>query len=100
MPRGTDQQTNLLHLVGATCLQKRTPVPRKELIATALNSLKLHVVRAAETLTGLLSSESQSVRQRAAETILSFTTKSLESEELLQRISDLERKVATYERPA
>jgi hypothetical protein len=73
---------------------------RREMISTALDSLKLHVVQAAETLTGLLSSESPSVRQRAAETILSFTTKSLESDELLQRILDLERKVAAYERPA
>ena len=66
---------------------------RDELIERALDSLKVNVTRATETLVKLLDSKSEPIRARAAEDIIEFAQKAIEHEEMEKRIEALEERL-------
>jgi len=66
---------------------------RDELIRGALDSLKVNVSKATETLVKLLDSKSEPIRARAAEDIIEFAQKAIEHEELEKRIEALEERL-------
>ena len=66
---------------------------RREMIATATGRLASAAESAVETLTGLLDSESDSVRLGAARTILDSLLRFREAEELTDRVRELEQAI-------
>lgn len=66
---------------------------REEVVRGALETLKANTAKATETLVKLLDSEKEAIQARAAEDIIEFTQKALESEELEKRIGALEEKL-------
>jgi hypothetical protein len=67
---------------------------RGRLISTAVGKLSKSMTAAAKVMTGLLKSDDENVRHKAARSVLELTTKLRDSEELDQRISELERHAA------
>jgi hypothetical protein len=63
---------------------------RDAVIDRALDSLKANIAKATETLVKHLDSEHENISIRAAESIIEFTQKALECEELEKRIAALE----------
>jgi hypothetical protein len=65
-----------------------------------VHTLKANIAKATETLVKHLDSERENISIRAAESIIAFTQKALEHEELEKRIEALEAKLiqqrATY----
>jgi transposase len=66
---------------------------RDALINRALDSLKANIAKATETLVKHLDSEHENISIRAAESIIEFTQKALEYEDLEKRIGALEESV-------
>jgi Transposase len=62
-------------------------------IDRALDSLKANLAKATETLVKHLGSERENISIRAAESIIEFTQKALEHEELEKRVEALETKL-------
>jgi hypothetical protein len=62
-------------------------------IERALDCLKANIAKATETLVKHLDSEHQNISIRAAESIIEFSQKALEHEELEKRIGALEEKL-------
>jgi len=75
---------------------------RNSIIDSAVDTLKANIAKATETLVKHLDSERENISIRAAESIIAFTQKALEHEELEKRIEALEAKLiqqrATYRR--
>jgi len=73
---------------------------RNSIIDSAVDTLKANIAKATETLVKHLDSERENISIRAAESIIAFTQKALEHEELEKRIEALEAKLiqqrATY----
>src|SRR5215471_11364379 len=67
---------------------------RDQMIERALDSLKVNLTKATETLVRHLDSEKENISLRAAESIIEFAQRAIESEELEQRIKALEAKLA------
>ena len=67
---------------------------REEVIRVALDTLKASTAKATETLVRLLDSEKETISIRAAESIIEYTQKALEHEELERRIEALEEKLS------
>lgn len=67
---------------------------RGEMVGAAVNTLSQSMTGAAVALERLLKSKSEGTRLRAAQSVLSLATKLRESEELEQRIAELERQFA------
>ena len=65
---------------------------RDALIERALDSLKVNITKATETLVKHLDSDRAHISIRAAEDIIQFTQKALEHEELKKRIEALEER--------
>ena len=63
---------------------------RDAVIDRALDSLKASIAKATETLVKHLDSEHENISIRAAESIIEFTQKALEHEDLEKRIAALE----------
>jgi hypothetical protein len=63
---------------------------RNAVIERALDSLKGNIGKATETLVRHLDSERENISVRAAESIIEFTQKALEHEELERRIEALD----------
>jgi hypothetical protein len=66
---------------------------RDAVIERALDSLKGSISKATETLVKLLDSDKEAIQARAAEDIIEFTQKAIETEELEKRIAALEARV-------
>lgn len=64
---------------------------RQELVDLALHELKTSASEAVSVLRGLLKADAESVRLRTAQAILENVLKSIELENIEQRIEDLER---------
>lgn len=67
---------------------------RDAVIERALDSLKANIAKATETLVKHLESKRENISIRAAESIIEFTQKALEHEELERRIEALEQRIA------
>ena len=67
---------------------------RGEIIDRALDSLKVNIAKATETMVKHLDSAHENISIRAAESIIEFAQKALEHEELEQRIEALETRLA------
>ena len=63
---------------------------RNSIIDSAVDTLKANIAKATETLVKHLDSEHENISIRAAESIIEFTQKALEHEELERRIEALE----------
>ena len=70
---------------------------RAEMIERALDSLKAGIAKASETLVKHLDSEHENISIRAAESIIEFTQKALEHEDLEKRIEALEESIKQKE---
>jgi hypothetical protein len=68
-------------------------VAKEELLHSALDALKLSMFKAVSTLVRHLDSEAENISLRAAESIISFTQKAIQHEELEKRIQALEEKL-------
>ena len=66
---------------------------RDELIERALDTLKVNIAKAAETLVKHLDSEQPHISLRAAQSIIEFAQNALEFETLEKRISTLEQQL-------
>lgn len=66
---------------------------REEIVTGALETLKANVGKATETLVGLLDSQNEGIKYRAAKDIIEFTQKALEFEELERRIAAIEDQI-------
>jgi response regulator RpfG family c-di-GMP phosphodiesterase len=66
---------------------------RHEVIERALDSLKANLAKATETLVKHLDSKRENISIRAAESIIGFTQKALEHEELAKRLAALEERI-------
>ena len=66
---------------------------RNAVIERALDSLKANIAKATETLVKHLDSEHENISIRAAESIIEFTQKALEHEDLEKRIGALEESI-------
>jgi hypothetical protein len=66
---------------------------RNAVIESALDSLKASIARATETLVKHLGSERENISIRAAESIIEFTLKAIEYENLEEHIEELEVRV-------
>jgi Transposase len=73
--------------------RKQLKSQRDAVIERALDSLKANLTKATETLVKHLDSDHENISIRAAESIIEFTQKALEHEELERRIEALEAKV-------
>lgn len=67
---------------------------RKEVVELAFETLKANVTKATQTLVKHLDSGKESISIRAAESIIEFAQRAMESEELEQRIQALERRLS------
>jgi hypothetical protein len=67
---------------------------RNAVIERALDSLKANIAKATETLVKHLDSERENISVRAAESIIEFTQKAIEHEELERRIEALEARLS------
>jgi hypothetical protein len=67
---------------------------RAGFIASAAGRLAEGMTQAADTLRKLLSSESESIRLRAADRLLEIGVKVVELQELQSRVEELERRLA------
>jgi len=63
-----------------------------ELMENAMQTLKANVTKAAQTLVKHLDSEKENISIRAAERIIEFAQRSVETEDLEHRIQTLEQK--------
>jgi hypothetical protein len=66
---------------------------RQELVDIALHALNASAVDAVKVMRDLLSAEGESVRLRAAQTILDNIFKSIEFENIEKRIDEIERRL-------
>jgi len=66
---------------------------RQEVVTGALETLKANVGKATETLVGLLDSENEGIKHRAAKDVIDFAVKGMELENLERRIEALEDKI-------
>ncbi len=66
---------------------------RQEIVTGALETLKANVTKATEVLVGLLDSENEGIKHRAAKDIIEFTQKAIEFEELERRIVAIEDQI-------
>ncbi len=66
---------------------------REEIVTGALETLKANVTKATEALVGLLMSENESIRHRAARDVIEFVVKTTENESLEERIEALEERL-------
>ena len=66
---------------------------RNSIIDSAVDTLKANIAKATETLVKHLDSERENISIRAAESIIAFTQKALEHEELEKRIEALEARL-------
>ena len=66
---------------------------REEIVTGALETLKANVSKATEALVGLLESENESIRHRAAKDVIEFVVKTTENENLEERIEALEERL-------
>jgi len=66
---------------------------REEIVQAALEGLKSNVSKATEALVGLLESENESIRHRAARDVIEFVVKTTENESLEERIEALEERL-------
>ena len=66
---------------------------RNSIIDSAVDTLKANIAKATETLVKHLDSERENISIRAAESIIAFTQKALEHEELERRIEALEARL-------
>ena len=66
---------------------------RQEIVTGALETLKANVTKATEVLVGLLDSQNEGIKYRAAKDIIEFTQKALEFEELERRIAAIEDQI-------
>ena len=63
---------------------------RKEIVELAIETLKANVTKAAQTLVKHLDSEKENISIRAAERIIEFAQRAVETEDLEHRIQTLE----------
>jgi len=66
---------------------------RKEIVNLAFETVKANVTKATETLVTHLDSEKETISIRAAEKIIGFAQRIVETEELEQKIQALEKKL-------
>ncbi len=66
---------------------------REEIVTGPLETLKANVGKATETLVGLLDSQNEGIKYRAAKDIIEFTQKALEFEDLERRIAAIEDQI-------
>ena len=66
---------------------------RAAVVERALDSLKANVAKATETLVKHLDSEKETISLRAAEDIIEFAQRAIETKELEKRIEELERRI-------
>ena len=66
---------------------------REDIVTGALETLKANVSKATEALVGLLGSENESIRHRAARDVIEFVVKTTENENLEERIEALEERL-------
>jgi hypothetical protein len=78
---------------GAGRPTKEEAAAKEEMIRVALDTLKLSMFKAVSTLVRLLDSDAENISLRAAESIISFTQKAIEHEELEKRIKALEERL-------
>jgi hypothetical protein len=89
----TSRSTVYRHLndpVFAAELAKR----RNAMLDSAVDSLKTHSGRAADTLGALLDTSDGRLRRQAAKDVLEFSFKILEGRDVLQRLTDIETRLA------
>ena len=78
---------------GAGRPTKEEQAAKEDLLHSALDTLKLSMFKAVTTLVKHLDSEAEHISLRAAESIISFTQKAIEHEDLEKRIQALEEKL-------
>ena len=66
---------------------------REEIVKGALETLKANVTKATEVLVGLLDSQNEGIKYRAAKDIVEFTQKAIEFEDLERRIGAIEDQI-------
>ena len=66
---------------------------REKIVEAGLETLKANVSKATEVIVGLLESENESIRHRAAKDIIEFTLRAAENESLEERIEALEERL-------
>ena len=66
---------------------------REKIVEAGLETLKAHVSKATEVIVGLLESENESIRHRAARDVIEFVVKTTENESLEERIDVLESRL-------
>jgi len=71
---------------------------RNSIIDSAVDTLKANIAKATETLVKHLDSKHENISIRAAESIIEFTQKALEHEELEKRIEALEDRLMQHGR--
>ncbi len=66
---------------------------REKIVEAGLETLKAHVSKATEVIVGLLNSQNESIRHRAARDVIEFVVKTTENESLEERIDVLESRL-------
>jgi len=66
---------------------------REKIVEAGLETLKAHVSKATEVIVGLLDSQNESIRHRAARDVIEFVVKTTENESLEDRIDSLEERL-------
>ena len=66
---------------------------REKIVEAGLETLKAHVSKATEVIVGLLDSQNESIRHRAARDVIEFVVKTTENESLEERIEALEMRI-------
>jgi len=91
--RARINKTTVYEWLKAETFRQELKRQRDALIDRALDSLKANIAKATETLVKHLDSEHENISIRAAESIIEFTQKALEHEDLEKRIGALEESI-------
>jgi len=67
---------------------------RDAMLDSAIESIKSHSGKAADTLAGMLQSNDERIRRMAAKDLLDYAFRVLENRDVLQRLADVERIVS------
>jgi hypothetical protein len=71
---------------------------RNQVATDALEALKGHMMRAVETLVGLLQSESETLRRGVANDVINLCMKTMELQEIEERLAAVEERVTKQRR--
>lgn len=73
--------------------QTKLKQQREKIVKAGLETLKANVSKATEVIVGLLDSQNESIRHRAARDVIEFVVKTTENESLEERIEALEERI-------